>query len=70
VLAVKMQPGDAVIFDNHRMLHARAAYSGGNRHLQGCYISRDDFRTCLNHPSVRDLNVDSLSVYSHLDERQ
>ena len=37
-------PGDLLIFDNRRVLHARTAFdpSTGPRHLQGTYIDRDD----------------------------
>jgi gamma-butyrobetaine dioxygenase len=43
--AFKMRPGDCQVFDNQRVLHARAAYdpSSGARHLQGCYVDKDDF---------------------------
>lgn len=46
-LALRLEAGDAVVFDNRRMLHARGPFSGGYRHLQGCYISRDTFRVEL-----------------------
>ncbi|ERL52627.1 TauD/TfdA family dioxygenase [Halomonas huangheensis] len=40
-------PGDLVIFDNRRLLHARDAFSGdsGHRWLQGCYLERDEIRS-------------------------
>ncbi|ACY16863.1 TauD/TfdA family dioxygenase [Haliangium ochraceum] len=36
----RLGPGDLVVFDNHRVLHGRAAFdpSTGRRHLQGCYV--------------------------------
>ncbi|WP_404711879.1 TauD/TfdA family dioxygenase [Sphingomonas sp. MMS24-J13] len=38
----KIEPGEAFIVDNLRVLHARRAItSGGHRHLQGCYADRD-----------------------------
>lgn len=39
----RLEPGDAVVFDNHRLLHGRTAFdpSLGSRHLQGCYIDHD-----------------------------
>ncbi|NBP12043.1 MAG: gamma-butyrobetaine hydroxylase [Actinobacteria bacterium] len=38
----KLNPGDCVIFDNTRTLHARTAFdSGGKRHLQGAYADLD-----------------------------
>eukprot|EP01087_Luapelamoeba_hula_P018931 TRINITY_DN6186_c0_g1_i1.p1 TRINITY_DN6186_c0_g1~~TRINITY_DN6186_c0_g1_i1.p1 ORF type:complete len:449 (-),score=61.59 TRINITY_DN6186_c0_g1_i1:39-1385(-) len=39
----KAKPGDVVVFNNRRILHARTAFSGGRRHLQGAYVDRDDF---------------------------
>lgn len=40
-------PGDLVIFDNRRLLHARDAFAGnsGHRWLQGCYLERDEVRS-------------------------
>ena len=35
-------PGDAMLFDNWRVLHGRLAYSG-HRHLCGCYVNREDY---------------------------
>lgn len=39
----RLEPGDVVVFDNHRLLHGRTAFdpSLGGRHLQGCYIDHD-----------------------------
>lgn len=39
----RLEPGDVVVFDNHRLLHGRTAFdpSLGSRHLQGCYIDHD-----------------------------
>lgn len=41
------RPGDLVIFDNRRLLHARDAFEGarGQRWLQGCYMERDEIRS-------------------------
>ena len=37
-------PGDLVIFDNRRILHARTPFTKmGKRVLRGCYIDYDDF---------------------------
>lgn len=35
-------PGDAMLFDNWRVLHGRLSYTG-HRHLCGCYVNREDF---------------------------
>lgn len=42
-LHVKLMPGDCIVFDNTRVLHARTAFTGGSaaRHLQGCYADID-----------------------------
>lgn len=41
----KMQSGDCVIFDNHRVLHGRRAFdtSTGERWLKGTYVDTDSF---------------------------
>jgi gamma-butyrobetaine dioxygenase len=41
-LAVRLLPGDCLIFDNVRLLHARTAFEeSGARHLQGTYADLD-----------------------------
>ena len=39
----RLEPGMAMMMDNHRVLHGRAAFdpTEGHRHLQGCYIDHD-----------------------------
>jgi trimethyllysine dioxygenase len=44
-----------MLFDNWRVLHGRAAYTG-HRHLCGAYVNREDFesrRRVLGSPRVR-----------------
>lgn len=42
-LRLSMGAGDMYIVDNHRVLHGRTGFSsGGARHLQSCYIERDE----------------------------
>ena len=45
----RFEQGDCVIFDNARVLHARTAFDAttGYRHLQGCYVGRDDLKSRL-----------------------
>lgn len=40
----RLGPGDLIVFDNRRVLHARNAFDlqQGERHLQGCYVDRDE----------------------------
>jgi gamma-butyrobetaine dioxygenase len=53
-LNLRLAPGDCLIFDNTRMLHARTAFSmpagagaSGGRHLQGCYADLDGLASTL-----------------------
>jgi Taurine catabolism dioxygenase TauD, TfdA family/Gamma-butyrobetaine hydroxylase-like, N-terminal len=40
---IAMGAGDLYIVDNHRVMHGRTGFSsGGARHLQSCYIERDE----------------------------
>ena len=43
-LHFRLEPGECLIFDNRRVLHARDSFdsSTGERHLYGCYIERDE----------------------------
>jgi gamma-butyrobetaine dioxygenase len=42
-LRIEMGAGDLYIVDNHRVMHGRTGFSsGGARHLQSCYIERDE----------------------------
>jgi gamma-butyrobetaine dioxygenase len=44
----RLAPGDLLIVDNTRVLHARQAFSGtGRRWLQGCYADLDGLRSML-----------------------
>ncbi|KAL3872581.1 hypothetical protein ACJMK2_035796, partial [Sinanodonta woodiana] len=47
---VRLRPGDLIGFNNRRMAHGRTAYeetAAGHRHLQGCYINIDEFKSRL-----------------------
>lgn len=42
----RLDPGEAFVVDNTRVLHARKGYSGeGTRWLQGCYADKDGLRS-------------------------
>jgi [2-(trimethylamino)ethyl]phosphonate dioxygenase len=48
-ITFKMAPGDLIVFDNTRTLHARTGFSGtGSRWLQGCYAEKDALLSTLN----------------------
>lgn len=44
-----LQPGEMVIFDNHRVLHARLAFDpmAGERHLQQLSVDREEFHNLM-----------------------
>ena len=52
-LSLRLAPGDCLIFDNTRVLHARTAFAApvfpgtGERHLQGCYADLDGLLSTL-----------------------
>jgi len=47
-LRFRLEPGDAFIVDNLRVLHGRRAFGGGReRWLQGCYADRDGLLSTL-----------------------
>jgi gamma-butyrobetaine dioxygenase len=44
-VAHRLEPGELLAFDNHRLLHGRRPFdlaAGGRRHLLGNYLDRDD----------------------------
>jgi len=50
-LNLRLEPGDCLVFDNTRVLHARTAFSmsagSPGRHLQGCYADLDGLASTL-----------------------
>jgi gamma-butyrobetaine dioxygenase len=45
----RLNPGEAFVVDNTRVLHARKGYSGeGTRWLQGCYADKDGVRSAYD----------------------
>ena len=47
-IVFKLAPGELILFDNTRVLHARKPYAaGGNRRLQGAYSDLDGLYSCL-----------------------
>ncbi|MGV9563787.1 2-trimethylaminoethylphosphonate dioxygenase [Streptomyces sp. NPDC003480] len=47
-LDLRLVPGDCLVFDNTRLLHARTAFAqDGARHLQGCYADLDGLASTL-----------------------
>ncbi|KAK7104337.1 gamma-butyrobetaine dioxygenase-like [Littorina saxatilis] len=46
----RMQEGDLLVFNNRRVCHARNGFvmNGGTRHLKGCYVNIDHFKSRVN----------------------
>mgnify|MGYP001819348282 CR=1 FL=1 len=54
----RLDPGEAFVVDNTRVLHARKAYSGsGKRWLQGCYADKDGLRSTRDALRNKDLEL-------------
>lgn len=47
VMRFLLKAGECITFDNHRIVHGRAAYSAtsGSRYLRGCYVDRAEMRS-------------------------
>jgi gamma-butyrobetaine dioxygenase len=47
VMRFRLAAGECIVFDNHRILHGRDAYTAdsGNRYLRGCYTDRGELRS-------------------------
>ncbi|MCC9308338.1 TauD/TfdA family dioxygenase [Kitasatospora sp. RB6PN24] len=73
-LAFRLAPGDCLVFDNTRLLHARTAFEsggtshspegagGGRRHLQGCYADLDALNSTLAVLDRRTAALDELAA--------
>ncbi len=47
-VSIRLDPGDLLVIDNHRLLHGREPFdlgAGGRRHLFGSYVDSDDLRS-------------------------
>ncbi|MDH6113425.1 gamma-butyrobetaine dioxygenase [Kitasatospora sp. MAP12-15] len=65
-LEFRLGPGDCLIFDNVRLLHARTAFEqDGHRHLQGCYADLDSLASTL---AVLDRRIAALDTLQELFE--
>ena len=47
LMRFRLNAGECIVFDNHRIVHGRAEYSAtsGERHLRGCYTDRGELRS-------------------------
>ncbi|HEX4791061.1 MAG TPA: TauD/TfdA family dioxygenase [Actinospica sp.] len=64
-LTFRLEPGDCVVLDNTRILHARTGFAAsGRRHLQGCYGDLDSAASLLE-VLRRDRGTESRSRELH-----
>ena len=47
LMRFRLTAGECIVFDNHRIVHGRSAYSAtsGERYLRGCYADRGEMRS-------------------------
>jgi gamma-butyrobetaine dioxygenase len=47
LMRFRFTAGECIVFDNHRIVHGRSAYTAtsGDRHLRGCYADRGEMRS-------------------------
>ncbi|GAA2742573.1 2-trimethylaminoethylphosphonate dioxygenase [Kitasatospora cinereorecta] len=66
-LTFRLAPGDCLVFDNTRLLHARTAFETGegHRHLQGCYADLDSL---ASHHAVLERRTAALDTLEQLFE--
>jgi gamma-butyrobetaine dioxygenase len=77
-IQLRMQPGDMVVFNNRRMLHGRRAFgkmeagqAATERHLQGCYLNIDEYKSALSvltaKQALNDSGGNPNSALSHME---
>ena len=58
--AIRVEPGQGVLIDNHRVMHGRTAFDpASGRHIRLCHVPRDEFHGRLRELSLR------LDPWSH-----
>lgn len=47
LMTFRLNAGECIVFDNHRIVHGREAYTAdsGERYLRGCYVDRGELRS-------------------------
>lgn len=74
----RLEAGDTLMFDNHRLLHGRTAFqANGPRHVQGCYIEHDGpeslyraMRAALDNSSSNHVAIRSMTGAGTRSESQ
>lgn len=64
VVSLRVEPGNGVLIDNHRVMHGRTAFDpGAGRHIRLCHVPRDEFHGRLRElarrlePATHDLHL-------------
>lgn len=58
--AIRVEPGQGMLIDNHRVMHGRTAFDASSgRHIRLCHVPRDEFHGRLRELSLR------LDPWSH-----
>jgi gamma-butyrobetaine dioxygenase len=60
----QMKPGECVIFDNRRILHARTAFAGGERWLRGAYLDDDPYLSKMRVLERKYKNAQSVQAWA------
>ena len=61
-LRLRLAAGDAVVFDNHRALHARTAFSDRQRFMQICGVTREKFHESFRLLAARLGDIESSNL--------
>ena len=54
--------GDAIVFDNHRALHARSEFSDRRRYMQICGVTREKFHESFRLLAARLGDIESSNL--------
>ena len=71
VVEIRVDPGDGMLIDNHRVMHGRTAFDpSAGRHIRLCHVPRDEFHGRLRElsrtldPAHHDLHLPQGSANS------
>ena len=73
LMTFRLNAGECIVFDNHRIAHGRASYleGSGARHLRGCYVDRGELRSIYRvlraqHPVAADTEASNEAVLAEV----
>ena len=59
---LRLDAGDAIVFDNHRALHARSEFSDRRRYMQICGVTREKFHESFRLLAARLGDIESSNL--------